>query len=378
MVNILSKKATSVTLKDVPKHGILCWNKCWNDIYLLMHRTKKKSSKIFIYTLRVFTIKQSDQELKFQCLYTNSVEKAITQDPQNIIRCTFNEQKKQFHTVAYDDVSNSCKVFLNSFDQNDKEWHFKVKRLDFGALNISQTALRSNDYVGLTHESNYLFIIKSTWIIYIDLHSIKVLFRANINNTENLIDLNDLFEFEAIEGSDDIIGLDKKNKKLVYLNLVNANHASNQMKLKLFTSGRGAEYTNFKIKDNRYLLTFERAKFRFRLFDLKIIRKLGKFSSNPACKLYENMFFDRNLFFALTSDSNYLILFNRPRTLIVYRLCDYQLIGQVPILSKVKSIISSSRYINILLDTNELITIIIADFQKDDDYMEKINKIEFK
>jgi len=378
IVNILSKKSTSVILKDVPKHGTLCWNKCWNDIYLLMQRTKKKSSKVFIYTLRVFTFKQSAQDLKFKCLYTSSVEKAITQDPQNIIRCSFNEQKRQFHTVAYDDVSNSCKIFLNSFEPNTEEWHFKVKRLDFAALNISQTALTSNDYVGLTHESNYLFIIKSTWIFYIDLHSIKVLFRANINNTENLIDLNDLFEFEAIQDSDDIIGLDKKNRKLVYLNLINIKHVSNQMKLKLFTSGRGVEYTHFKLKDNRYLLTFERAMFRFRMFYLKTIKKLGKFSSNSTCKLFENTFFDRNLYFALTSDSNYLILFNRPRTLSVYRMSDYQLIGQVPILSKVKSITSSSRSISILLDTNELITVIIADFQKDDDYMEKINKIEFK
>lgn len=48
----------NLTLKEQTSRGNICFNRLWHDVYIMVTRIKKKSSKKFIYTLATFIIKK--------------------------------------------------------------------------------------------------------------------------------------------------------------------------------------------------------------------------------------------------------------------------------------------------------------------------------
>jgi hypothetical protein len=267
--------------------------------------------------------------------------------------------------VAYDDIQNKCFIHVNRKQANGK-WSYDQKTLDLAQSSISLTPLAHNDFIGLTSRWNHLILIKNAWIFYIDIASLTLVFKSSLANTQGVIDLNEgHFDFESIENTDDLVGVDKKHRKLVYLGLkktadddpdVNSN---NSIKLKLFTSqSKQFEFSQIKVK-RHLLIAFKRNKCEIVIYDLNRVAVDECFST--ASVVFQKVILDRSLTFDLTSDLKYFFAFQKPRTLYLYRLHDSKLIARVPILIRIKTLFSSGKFIVIVLENNDVLALGISD-----------------
>lgn len=203
------------------------------------------------------------------------------------------------------------------------------------------------------------------------MNNLVVIFKTNITNTNNTINLNEYFDFDQVESTDDLVGLDRKNKKLVYISLSKLENQNNSFRLKLFTShSKQIEYTRIKIRKN-LLLAYEYS--RLSIFDLNKVKENCSFLSNS--KIYVNSFFDKNLIFDSDIDLKYLIVFEKPRNLMLFRISDGKKLAVVPFITNLKNFIAFEDYLVIQINNNELVSLMINDETKKinpEDYWKKI------
>ena len=304
----------------------------------------------------------------FNEYYAVDVDTSFHGDAKNIVKHVFNEESKEFFTIAYDESKNKCLVYHNHFDARLMKWNFEQLSLDLKSLGITAEPLTPNDHIGMTSKSNLIVIIRGTWIFYADFRHNTLVFKNDLSDTQTSVDLSTRFDFEPIQGTNDLIGLDKTFKRLVYLNLYNDEPASSpiSLKLKLFTNKyEDMDIMNFKVKKN-FLLTLQRHTRKLVVYDLNRVKQASSFSDEAI--LFENVFHDKNLFFEMSIYCNYLIIFQNPRRLLVYRLNDFVLVAEVPLLIRVKEVVSNKHFTTLILSNNDLLTLMIVDPIKDHDW----------
>lgn len=183
-----------------------------------------------------------------------------------------------------------------------------------------------------------------------------IIFKANFSNSESFIDLKTSIDFEPIDYTNNIIALDKRNKKLVYLKFI---ETSEERKLKIFTTNsKMTDFYQLKIKKN-IIATFDRSHVKLSLYDLNKIKDDECFSIKS--KIFEKKLLDRNLLYELSSECNYLLMFEKPRSLCAYRISDFSLIANVPTRNKIKNLISNEKFVTVLMENNELASLLIVD-----------------
>lgn len=258
--------------------------------------------------------------------------------------------------------------------KRDQNWDFDFQKFSLYDLKITNDPLGNDDYIGCTYLSNYLVVIKNSWIFYVDLKDFKLVFNTNLKSTEAWDEIIEFESISTIESSDDLVGLTKKNRKIVYLSLINEIKNS-EFKLKLFTSKlKKAKITCIKVRKNM-LLVFKKTGCHLKIYDLNKVKIEEKFSEKS--KIFDKSILDRDLLFDLSSDLKYLIAFQKPRNLYVYRLSDLSLIAQVPIKIKLKQFVSSGMFLTCLLDNNEILSFMIAD-QKSNNVQERLKSLDFR
>ena len=254
--------------------------------------------------------------------------------------------------------------------------------MDLKEIKVCKEPLKSNDCISVTSKANLVVILKDSWIFYIDFRSQKIVFKADLTNTSDSFDLKKEFQFDTIRNTNDLVGLDKSFQKLVYFSLFIDEEKSNPigkvLRLKIFTSSQeDSDVLRMKVKKN-LLFVLKRKHYRIVAYDLNKVKQNGCFSSKSI--LFENSFYDRRLLFETSIYCNYLIIFQNPRRLLVYRISDFNLIGEVPILCVgVKEIVSNFRFISLILTNNDLLTLMILDHKKDPDFSnEQRNALKFR
>jgi hypothetical protein len=299
-----------------------------------------------------------------------------------LIKTNFNDEKKEFTTLAYDEIKNECLIHLNQQDSKSNKWIFQIIKLDLKLLEITKEPLKLNDCLEMTSKANLIVILKDSWLFYVDYMHQKIVFKTDLSNTSDSIDLKKEFEFDKIKNTNDLIGLDKSFKKLVYFNLFIDEESSNlsvkKLKLKLFASDpEDSDFLKMKVKKN-LLFVLKRKNYRIVVYDLNNVKKHGCFSNKSI--VFENDFYDRRLLFDVSVHCNYLIIFQNPRRLLVYRISDFNLIGEVPILcAGVKEIVANFRFISLILTNNDLLTLMVIDHKKDPEFSnEQLNALKFR
>ena len=333
---------------------------------------------IFVLTLKLtiliwFVYSKSEFSFLFKSnyvfneYYTFEIDKSIQAESKNIIKHIFNEEKKEFFTIAYDESKNHCIIYHNILDTNLNEWTFNKIHLDLELLGITSENLTARDHLGMTSKNNLIVIIKNPWIFYVDFKRNTIIFKSDLGNAQTSVDLSTRFEFEPVQNTNDLIGLDRIFKKLVYLNLfIDENSSPISIKLKLFLNyNDDFDITQIKVKKN-FLLALQKNSYKIIVYDLNKIKQTGSFSNETI--LFKNSFYDKNIFFEMNLYCNYLIIFQNPRRLLVYRISDFTLIADVPLLLRVKEIVANQRFITLILSNNDLLTLMIVDHKKDPEW----------
>lgn len=288
----------------------------------------------------------------FKEYYTTETDKCLTLDYRKNFRIIFNEEKNEFNTFLYDEKTHDCFIHLNK--ETEAEWSFNFLKLNLVDLKIFKGLANKSYHFGSTNLSSYIYYMRNSIIYILNIHEQKVVFKTSIDN--NLLDLNDLVDLESIENSDDIIALEKKSKKIVYFSMIKSNQ---EIKLKIFSPpAKYSGVSSIKIKKNM-LMAYQKPKYHLILFDLNRVKADGCFSE--ASKVFDKKIIDRNLMFDLSRNLKYLIVFQYPRTLYLYRTSNYDLIALVPIKARIKEIVSNHKYLTALLDTNEIVSLMICD-----------------
>jgi len=282
--------------------------------------------------------------------------------------------------LAYDEITNECIIHLNQQDTISNKWTLKVVKLDLKHLEIAQEPMKSNYCIDVTRKANLIVILKDSWIFYVDFRHKTIVFKTDLSNTNIAVDLKKEFEFDSIRNTNDLVGLDKSFKRLVYFNLYIDEEASSPvkkvLKLKLFTNSQ--EDTNvlrMLVKKN-FLFVLKRQNYKITVYDLNKVKQNCCFSTDAI--LFEKSFYDKRVLFETSIYCNYLIIFQNPRRLLVYRISDFNLIGEVPLLIGVKEIVSNFRFLSLILTSNDLLTLTIMDHKKDPEWVsEQTSKLKF-
>lgn len=257
-------------------------------------------------------------------------------------------------------------------------WCYDFKVLDLSEAQISKFPLRNNDPIIITNESSYVVFIKYNRIFYVNLKSLEIVFKADLSNLNGIIDLNEYAEVKSIENTDDMVGIDKKNKKLFYFCLKqssNENSEQSEFKLIIFTSKiKKFEFSEIKLKKN-FLIAFKRTKLEIMIFDLNKVRNDCCFSKDSI--IFRTKISDRWLIYDLSSDLKYFITFQKPRSLYLYRVADSNLIATIPVMVNIKELVCSGKLIFALLSNYDVISFIIADLSNDS-HFDLINKLKYK
>jgi hypothetical protein len=109
-----------------------------------------------------------------------------------------------------------------------------------------------------------------------------IVFKTDLSNTNIAVDLKKEFEFDTIRNTNDLVGLDKSFKRLIYFNLYIDEEASSPvkkvLKLKLFTNSQeDPNVLRILVKKN-FLFVLKRQNYQITVYDLNKVKKNSCFS----------------------------------------------------------------------------------------------------